>query len=372
MKKLCCIWIALCLLCGAVGVSASAKEVSASARAFVLYCPQTGDIILSKNKDERLAMASTTKVMTTLLTLEEADEDDRAVEFTDEMIAEGSSMYLSVGEKVRLSDLAVGMMMQSGNDAANAAAIAVDGSIERFCDRMNIKASELGMKNTHFVTPSGLDDEEHYSTAFDMALLLSAAMENERFSEITRNTSMSVSFLSPDDKTVTYPNHNKLLKLYEPCIGGKTGYTEKAGRCLVSCAQKDGVRLVCVTLDDPDDWDDHIALFEEGFSALKATTLGEEGETFSVPLVGAENDTLTLTYTPQTAVLSDGEITERKLILPDFVYAPAKKGEALGAIVFFSDGKEIARAALTAREDAEYIQKEPTFTDFIKGIFKWH
>ncbi|MBQ3418363.1 MAG: D-alanyl-D-alanine carboxypeptidase [Ruminococcus sp.] len=369
MKRLCCALASLCLMLCVSVLPASAEDVSVSAQAYVLYCPQNEEIILSENKDARLPMASTTKVMTALLTLEEAQKDNCAVEFTEEMTAEGSSMYLEVGEQVTLYDLAVGMLMQSGNDAANAAAIAIDGSLQSFADRMNIKASELGMKNTHFVTPSGLDDEDHYSTAYDMALLLSAAMENDAFREITENTSMTVDFVCPDDKRVTYQNHNKLLKFYEPCIGGKTGYTERAGRCLVTCAEKDGVRLICVTLDDPDDWDDHIALFEEGFSRVKASTLGE-GETFSVPLVGAAADAVTLICEPQTAVLPADAQVERKVILPDFVYAPVKRGETLGEIRYLSDGKEILKLPLVADEDIDGT-KQKTLLDYIKGIFYW-
>ena len=372
MKRACCALVSLCLLFGVTVFSANAEDVSVSARAYALYCPQNEEIILSENKDIRLPMASTTKVLTALLTLEEAERDNRTVEFTEEMTAEGSSMYLQIGERVTLYDLAVGMMMQSGNDAANAAAIAVDGSLQAFADRMNIKASELGMKNTHFVTPSGLDDEAHYSTACDMALLLSYAMENESFRGIVKNTSMTVDFVYPDDKRVTYQNHNKLLKLYEPCIGGKTGFTEKAGRCLVSCAEKDGVRLVCVTLDDPDDWNDHIELFEEGFARIDAVGLGEEGERFTVPLAGADEDSVTLTYEPQTAVLPGNASIERKVILPDFVCAPVKRGEALGKIVYTRQGEELAVLDLTAAEDIDTAEKKQTFFEIIKGIFNWH
>lgn len=350
--------ISMCLLFCVSALPASAEDVSASAEAYVLYCPQSKEIILSKNKDAQLPMASTTKVMTALLTLEQAQCDNRVIEFAEEMTAEGSSMYLQIGERVTLDDLAVGMLMQSGNDAANAAAIAIDGSIPAFCDRMNIRASELGMKHTRFATPSGLDDEEHYSTAYDMALLLSFAMENERFHKITGNTSMTVDFVTPDDKRVTYQNHNRLLKLYEPCIGGKTGYTERAGRCLVSCAEKDGVRLICVTLDDPDDWNDHIALFEEGFSRVKAIALGEEGEVFSIPLVGAREDTIDLTYEPQTAVLSDSTEIEKKIILPDFVYAPVEEGEVLGKIIFSHKGEALAFADLKAVHQASAVDQK--------------
>ena len=171
-------------------------------------------------------------------------------------------MYLKVGEKVRLSDLAVGMMMQSGNDAANAAAIAIAGSTDAFADLMNEKAREIGMENTHFVTPSGLDDEAHYSTARDMAKLMAYALKNDRFSEITAQTSADGAFYHAREQACTYPNHNRLLSLYEGCIGGKTGYTMTAGRCLVTAAKRGGMTLIAVTLDDRDDWDDHTALYD--------------------------------------------------------------------------------------------------------------
>ncbi len=350
--------------------SARAEEVSASARAYVLYCPQNEEIILSKNKDEQLPMASTTKVMTALITLEAAEKENRTVTFTSQMTAEGSSMYLERGERVTLDDLCVGMLMQSGNDAANAAALTVSESFEEFSDLMNKRAQEIGMKHTHFVTPSGLDDEEHYSTAYDMARLLSEAMKNKRFAEISKNTSMTVDFIDPEDKRVTYPNHNKLLKLYESCTGGKTGYTKKAGRCLVSSAFKDGVELVCVTLDDPDDWNDHIRLFDYGFSHLSALTF--EDEAVEVPIAG-EDEKIRLIPEEKTIVSSHpaGDF-KRRLIVPDFVFLPVKKGERLGEIIYTADGEEPIRIALLSKRDIAAVQKKKTLFDYIKGLFQWH
>lgn len=182
--------------------------------------------------------ASTTKIMTSLITLEEAASCNSEVTFKQEMVAEGSSMYLKVGEKVRLSDLASGMMMASGNDAANAAAYTISGSPEKFSQRMNEKAKQIGMTNTNFVTPSGLDDDNHYSSAKDMALLMSYALENDDFANLTAKKSVTVEFLEPKSKKTAYANHNRLLSLYPYCTGGKTGYTTVAGRCLVSSAKK--------------------------------------------------------------------------------------------------------------------------------------
>ena len=172
MKRLFCIALAAIMLVYVGVLPVSSAEVETSAQAYALYCPDNGELLLSSNPDKRLSMASTTKIMTALITLEHAASDNKTVEFTDEMTAEGSSMYLKVGERVTLDDLAVGMMMQSGNDAANAAAIAIAGSVGDFAALMNRRAAEIGMENTRFVTPSGLDDDGHYSTARDMALLM--------------------------------------------------------------------------------------------------------------------------------------------------------------------------------------------------------
>ena len=344
------------LLCaGRAPASAGDDTVTASARAFALYCVNSGEFLLGVNADERLPMASTTKIMTALLTLEEAARDDRVITFTEDMTAEGSSMYLNVGERLTLSDLAVGMLMQSGNDAANAGAISVAGSLEDFADMMNARAEKLGMKDTHFVTPSGLDDDEHYSTAHDMALLMAEAMRNEDFARITGRTSMNVTFEEPADKTVSYPNHNKLLSLYDGCIGGKTGYTDAAGRCLVTCAEREGLRLIAVTLDDGDDWDDHIALYDWGFENYAAYSPGDAEYTADV--VGGVSDTAIVSaHDTGGFVISRADIGKVKstVYLPAFLYAPLSPDTAVGEIIYEIDGEGIAEAKLYPRTAVEY------------------
>lgn len=182
--------------------------------------------------------ASTTKIMTSLITLEEAASCNSEVTFKQEMVAEGSSMYLKVGEKVRLSDLASGMMMASGNDAANAAAYTISGSPEKFSQRMNEKAKQIGMTNTNFVTPSGLDDDNHYSSAKDMALLMSYALENDDFANLTAKKSVTVEFLEPKSKKTAYANHNRLLSLYPYCTGGKQAIQRRQGGALFPLPKK--------------------------------------------------------------------------------------------------------------------------------------
>lgn len=373
MKRLFCILLSCVLIALTVAVF-HADSVTTSARAFELYCADNGEVLLSENADEKLPMASTTKIMTTLLCLEAAAKDNKTVAFTEKMTAEGSSMYLQVGERVTLRDLAVGMMMQSGNDAANAAAIAIAGSIEAFADRMNEKAKEIGMAHTHFVTPSGLDDEEHYSCAHDMALLMAYALQNEAFAQITSETSMTVSFVEPSDKKETYPNHNKLLKLYEGCIGGKTGYTDRSGRCLVSAAKRDGVTLIAVTLDDPDDWDDHIGLYTYGFNALCAAQMPKSGG-YTVPLVGADADSVTLTCAETaSAIVPRDRVKDvhMKVSLPPFVYAPLKEGERVGELAFLLDGEKVACVPLTVSEAVSYNDKKRDFITYIKDLLHWH
>ena len=228
-----------------------------SAKSAVLINADSGEILYAKGENDKRPMASTTKIMTALITLEMAAVNNKIVTITDNMVrVEGSSMGLMPGNKLSLKSLAAGMLLVSGNDAANSAAIAIGGSTESFAELMNKRAKELNMTNTHFVTPSGLDDKEHYTTARDLAVLAAAAMKNPDFAEIACEKSMSVQFISPD-LTRRLTNHNKLLSMYNGCVGVKTGFTKKAGRCLVSSAEKNGVHLVAVTLNASDDWNDH-------------------------------------------------------------------------------------------------------------------
>ena len=374
MKKSLSLILSFAVLMGVFCLPVYAEEIRTSARASALYCVNNETFLYEDNADERLPMASTTKILTALITLEESARDNRVITFTDEMTAEGSSMYLQVGEQVRLYDLAVGMLMQSGNDAANAAAIAISGSLDAFAKRMNDRAAEIGMKDSHFVTPSGLDDDEHYATARDMALLMAAAMENDDFCRITAQTSISVDFVEPAGKRVTYPNHNKLLRLYDGCIGGKTGYTDLAGRCLVSCAERDGLRLIAVTLDDGDDWDDHMALFDDAFSHYTLYT-PDSHKTYPVPVVGGAADTAAL-YIPKDSSFvipaSSADRVQQTVYLPSFAYAPLKRGDTVGRIVFTFDDKKIAEMPLLSADTIDYDDRPRGLIQFIKDVLKWH
>ena len=349
-------------------------KVKVSAEAYVLYCADNGQIISSKNENKMMKPASTTKIMTSLLALEEASSRNKKVKFSEKMIAEGSSMYLKVGEVVTLKDLAAGMMMASGNDAANASALTISGSTEKFADKMNKRAKQIGMKNTHFVTPSGLDDDNHYSTAYDMALLMSYALENEDFAKLTSQKNATVEFIEPSSKKTTYSNHNRLLSLYEYCIGGKTGYTMSAGRCLVSAAKKDGLTLICVTLNDRNDWNDHISLYNYGFEKYSCYTSDDTSFFADVPCVGGKSDSVTVTgEKPVSVVVSSadkGKI-ERKIFLDSFLYAPIKQGNNVGRIEYSLNGKMIEENKLVAVDSVNSKKENKNIFTMIKDLFTY-
>lgn len=255
-----------------------AQECSVSARAAVVYDPQSDTVLYEVRGQEQLPMASTTKIMTAYLVLESAELSDWRVTVSETAVSqEGSSSGLKAGDVIRLSDLAACMLLASGNEAAVAGAEAVAGSEEAFVARMNEQAKAWGLTDTHFNTASGLDGETHYTTARDLAKLASHAMENEAFCALWSAKEQKVSVQGVDGtmRTISLTNHNKLLWQMEGCIGGKTGYTQKSGRCLVSCAEREGARLIAVTLHDPDDWSDHEALMTYGFSQMTRLTVKE-------------------------------------------------------------------------------------------------
>ena len=253
----------LAALCAALAVltciPAVAEAVEVSATACVLMDADTGLVLYRKNEDQRMLIASVTKLMTALVVLEQGEVDE-TVTVTAAHMAEGSSMYLHVGEKLTLEELLYGLLLCSGNDAALALTECA-GGVEPFVALMNEKAAALGMKNTHFANPNGLDDEEHYSTAYDMALLACAAANEPTLRRIASTRTAAIG-----GRTLT--NHNKLLSRMDGCIGLKTGYTKAAGRTLVSCAEREGHRLVAVTLRDGNDWNDHEMLYDRGFALV--------------------------------------------------------------------------------------------------------
>ena len=370
---ICFVVFLTCVSCFKCNVYASQNDIYVSASSAVLYCVNTGEFIYEKNAQTQTPMASTTKIMTTLLALEQSAISNDIVTITKDMYAEGSSMYLEQGNQLRLSDLAVGMMTVSGNDASNAVALTIGKTFENFAEMMNKKAKLIGMQNTNFVTPSGLDDENHYSTACDMAMLMSYAMNNNAFAKITSKKSIKVNFINPQDKVITYENHNKLLSLYKYCNGGKTGYTTTAGRCLVSSANKNGVKFIAVTLDAPNDWDDHIKMYDYGFSKFTSVKFDDTAYNVKLSVVGGEKANISIgAYTPTQVVTkkeNEGKVT-RSVELEKFIYAPIEMGQVVGKVTYTIDGEIVATNDLVANETVEYKEIERSFLENIFEFLK--
>lgn len=246
-----------------------------SAESSIVLCADTNQVLYGENQHKKMGMASTTKIMTAIIALENGNTTDMITVSRNASIQEGSSVYLKPNDRVSLSDLLYALMLNSGNDAAMAIAEHIAKTPEAFAVLMNEKATELGCRNTHFNNPSGLPDSEHYSTAYDMAIIMSYAIKNDEFARIVSTKEHSIQTAD----SVTYlKNHNKLLWQYPDCTGGKTGFTKLSGRCFVSCATKDGATLVCVTLDAPDDWNDHKNLLDFGFDKLEMTPILSRNE----------------------------------------------------------------------------------------------
>ncbi|MCA1058271.1 D-alanyl-D-alanine carboxypeptidase [Rossellomorea aquimaris] len=252
---------------------------SVSSQRAILMDQETGRILYEKDAHTQSRIASITKIMTAILAVESGKMDQEVTVSSNAAGTEGSSLYLKAGEKIKLEDLVYGLMLRSGNDAAVAIAEFVGGSLDGFVYMMNEKANEIGMENTHFSNPHGLDDhKDHYSTAYDMAILTRYSMENGEYKEIAGTKVHTAP--NPEEKwDRKWKNKNRLLtELYKHSTGGKTGYTKLAKRTLVSTASKDGENLIAVTLNGPDDWNDHIGMFEYGFKNYDYKIALEKGK----------------------------------------------------------------------------------------------
>lgn len=349
LKRWLCVCVAVAVsLCAVPCVSA--KDVpTVSATAAILYEPTSGRVLFEKNADQQRAMASTTKLMTALVAADWC-EPDRDVIVPDAAVrVEGSSLGLRAGDYLTMRDLLTGLLVVSGNDAANAVALTVCNTIEQFADLMNQRAAELGMTNTHFVTPSGLDAEGHYTTARDMAVLATAVLKHPMLREICSMARATVHIGNPKTPRML-KNHNRLLTSCEGTIGLKTGFTKKAGRCLVSAAERGGVTLIAVTLHAPDDWNDHQALYDYGFSKVALVDLAlPHFQALSV--VGGEHKTICLTaFTPAKQVLPIDRQDDVKTAvhLPRFVWAPVRAGDVVGEVIYTLDQDELCRVPILA------------------------
>ena len=334
------------------------QPVSAvSAEKAIVLDAATGRVLYERNADDRSLIASTTKIMTALIVCQRCNVLDRVKIPAEAVGIEGSSMYLKEGEVLTVQELLYGLMLRSGNDAAAALAIWCGGTIEGFAELMNDKARELGLKDTHFVNPHGLDAQDHHSTARDLALLTAYAMDDPIFARTVGAKTITVG-----ERVLT--NHNKLLWQLPGCEGVKTGYTKAAGRILVSSASRNGRRLICVTINAPDDWNDHKTLLERGFADFELRQIVDEGEVLgyrhilggdgtSVPLIAAEGF---------SCALAAGERPEIVLSPQYFSYAPVRGGADEGCAYVVLDGEVIGEIPLvwgTSLEETK--QKEKTW-----------
>ncbi len=311
---------------------------SVSAHSALLLDAASGNVLYEKNALTRRPMASTTKIMTALVALKTAPLDTVISVPPEAVGVEGSSVYLTAGERLTLEELLYAVLLSSANDAAAAVAIALGGSIEGFADMMNATAARLGLTDTQFKNPHGLDAEGHFTSALDLARLTAYALE---LPELRRMVSTYKHEIPGPSGNRLLVNHNKLLKSYDGCIGVKTGYTKRTGRCLVSAAERDGLTLVAVTLGAPDDWRDHRAMLDYGFEFFSRVSLAKAGQVLAaMPLVGAEKlplrakSELALTLTRYgdgiTAVI---ESTTR------FLWSAPPPGTPVAKVVFYR-GKE--------------------------------
>ncbi len=382
MKKLFIFFTALlvgscfCVKSIALGSDTAVETVSymgsLSAKSAVLMNAESREIYFEKNADTRLGMASTTKIMTALVAAELCSSEKYVTVPAEAVGVEGSSIYLTEGERLTMGELLHALLLSSANDAAVAIAISVSGSVEAFVEEMNAYAERLGLRDTHFVNPHGLYDEEHYTTAAELAKIAAAALENELIAKIVSLRKATISHDGVADKRLLV-NHNRLLSSYEGAIGMKTGFTKKTGRTLVSAARRDGLTLIAVTLDAPDDWNDHTALLDYGFASYeKLIFYPAEGFSYSLPLCDSRKDSILLTNTePLTLTLPKGErrVDIRVEGTSRFLVAPAKKGEFFGTVTVTA-GETSVSSPLIIAENADALTKpKRTFFERISDFF---
>ena len=341
---------------------------SISGRSAVLYQPENEEFLYIKNADVRMPMASTTKIMTALVALENSDMSE-VVKVDDSAIGtEGSSAYLRQGDVLTMEELLYALLLQSANDAAVAIACHISGNVEGFAELMNEKALELKLSNTHFENPHGLDGKEHYTTARELALIAAEAMKNENFKAIVSTSKKS--FIT-EERSRTYVNHNKLLYLYDDCVGVKTGFTKKSGRCLVGAAERDELCFISVTLDAPNDWNDHTTMLNYGFDTLEKIGLCQINDfQYVIPVLDGERDSIRVGNLDSADYITDrGEHrVEEHIRLIRYSVAPIMQGDILGEVIYTVDGNECARVALVAEETVNKKEKQG-FIHKILSIF---
>ena len=345
-----------------LGVKAKALDISA--RSAILYEPVTNTVIFEKNSRAELPMASTTKIITAITAIENMNINDVVITSKKAAEVEGSSIWLEEGEKQTLENLLFGLMLSSGNDAA--IAIAEYKGYDEFIKLMNETVKKAGAKNTILKNPNGLDEEGHYTTAYDMALISAYAMKNDKFREIV-STKEKVIPWEGHQWGRTLKNHNKLLRIYEGANGIKTGFTKKDGRCLVSSAERNGVKLICVTLNAPDDWDDHTKMLDMGFSIYKGEKILLENKEADV-YRGEETKISIIPEQEVVLPIKEGDNVSIKYNVLSNVTAPIFKGEIKGNAEIYINNIWVDSVNYVAGKSVNEI-KSKTFKEILSVLF---
>ncbi len=324
-----------------------------SAKHAILLDAATGRTLYEKDADRQALIASTTKIMTALIVCEQINVLDRMRIPKEAVGIEGSSMYLKEGQVLTIQDLLYGLMLCSGNDAAVALAIYCGGTVEGFVELMNDKAHRLGLHNTHFANPNGLDSPGHYSTARDMARLAAYAMKNPIFAKIVSTKTVNIG-------TATLRNHNKLLWFLEGADGVKTGFTRAAGRILVSSCTRQGRRLIAVTMNDGNDWKDHCQLIENGFANFTCKTIVSKGDVLGTVAVlsGTDSAVQLIAKEDFSYALAPNEHPEIRLPEPGFVYAPVVQGQSAGEVYVCLNGRPVGAIPVSYGQTVEAEKEE--------------
>ncbi|MDO4482503.1 MAG: D-alanyl-D-alanine carboxypeptidase family protein [Bacillota bacterium] len=331
-----------------------------------------GKVLYEKNSHSRQLPASTTKIMTALIALESGHSMDEMVEISEKAAsAEGSSIYAEAGEKISFEDLMYALMLRSGNDAAVALAEHISGSSEKFAAEMNRKAAELGAENTNFVTVNGLHDDNHYTTAYDMALFAREAMKNADFRKIVSTGYWNAS--RADDKFNYFYNKNKVLYQYEGGNGIKIGYTSAAGRCLVASSQRNGMELIAVVFSAPDWFNDTYKLMDYIYENYESTVLIKEGEKLAAVNVEGGDKGHTwlvsdhdIVYPKRTG--EDIDVTFR-VVAEKSVKAPVCRGQSGGKLILYCDGEETGTDDAVFREDIDAKGKKEGIINYLLTLF---
>lgn len=340
----------VCLLLTGVSARAQTAPPAISSLSAVVYEPTSGLVLYEKAADTPRPMASTTKLMTALLAAKRLEPTATVTVSEAALPVEGSQIGLTAGDTVTVKDLLAGLLLASGNDAANALACAMADSLPEFATLMNREAKELGMTNATFVTPSGLDEGAHSASARDMALLGAAVLREPLLADLCAAKTATITI---GGRRLTVANHNKLLKLTDDCIGLKTGFTKKAGRCLVSAVERDGITLIIATLNGGDYWNDHLSLYDYAFSLIERQPLPQRIPT-TCPVAGGTASQVPLTAAvPTDMVVRKGEKITVTVALPRFVWAPVAAGAEVGTATYTVGEREIACVPLTARETVD-------------------